>query len=316
MERAEIARRGRVLFLYNVPNWAIHHVGQDWAARIAARHDVTLMRFGEHERESPSAWDHVVWGYSTLGYSGRMLRRSLSSRPLAWLRWRRASGAPFAAVVQDPSELFPEVSDWKHAPPRTSHLRRFDRLAVTSNEMQEAMHRLGYATVKINTRSRLPIRERDEIVREPLRAFTRAQEYPRKNLPLFHALKRNAPPMVERFDAILGRTVLPAEAYARQIDDHNMYVCTSWQEGGPLPLMDALRRGCVVLTTRVGQTDELIQHGVNGFFCDTEQAFGTRIRELAEDRDRLMEMRFRALELSAATDAADTVVNQLTEFLP
>lgn len=305
-----------MLFLYNVPDWAIHHVGLEWAGRIAATHDVTLMQFGTHEREDPDAWDHVVWGYSTLGYSGRMLLRSLSARPQGWLRWQRAGGAPLAAVVQDPSELFPEVPDWRHAPARTSHLRRFDRLAVTSNEMQEALRRLGYEAVKVNTRSWLPRRARGEIVHEPMRAFTRAREYPRKNLSLFRALEQCAPRTVDRFEALLGREVLPPEAYARRIDGYNVYVCTSWQEGGPLPLMDALQRGCVVLTTRVGQTDELIEHGGNGYFCETEQEFAGRIRELAEDREQLLVMRLRALELAAASDAANTVAAQLSEFVP
>lgn len=30
------ARRTRVLFLYNVPDWAIHNVGRDWAALLEA----------------------------------------------------------------------------------------------------------------------------------------------------------------------------------------------------------------------------------------------------------------------------------------
>ena len=182
------APRTRVLFLYNIPDWAIHNVGRDWAALLEATHEFEFMRFGDHEREDPEAYDHVLWGYSTLGHSGRMLLESIARRPLAWWRWKSHSNERFAAVVQDPSEVFPEVADWKHARPRLSHLRRFSRLAVTSNEMRDVLQGLGYEATRIPTHSLLPLRERAALVLEPLRVFTRAQAYPRKNLGLFMAL--------------------------------------------------------------------------------------------------------------------------------
>lgn len=306
--------RRRVLFLYNVPDWAIHNVGRDWASLLADTHDFTLVRFGGHETEDPARYDHVVWGYSTLRYSGRMLARSVARRPLAWARWRRP--APnHAAVVQDPSEVFPEVADWKRAAPRTAHLSRFARLAVTSNEMRDALAAAGLAATKVNTRSLLPARDPAGLAPEPLRAFTRAIEYPRKNLALFRAVRARAGNAAERFDELLGSDVVPAAQYAARLDGYNCYVCTSWQEGGPLPLMDAQRRGCVVLTTRVGQTDERVEDGVNGFFCDDAEVFERRLRQLAADPGLLLRMRRAALERASAPDA-DRVRAQLLEFLP
>ena len=307
--------RRRVLFLYNVPDWAIHNVGRDWASLLEGTHDFTLERFGRHEGEDPSAYDHVVWGYSTLRYSGRMLAESLSRRPLRWLRWQLAGAPNRVAVVQDPSEVFPQVADWKRAPARTGHLRRFARLAVTSNEMRGALGVLGLKTVKVNTRSLLPLRDPAAIVTEPLRAFTRAQDYPRKNLALFHSLRSRLGGALDRCDALLGTAVLPQAEYAARLDGYNCYVCTSWQEGGPLPLMDAQRRGCVVLTTRVGQTDERVIDGVNGFFCKDEAAFERRLRQLADDPTLFLHMRHAALARAAMPDA-DRVRAQLLEFLP
>jgi glycosyltransferase involved in cell wall biosynthesis len=139
--------------------------------------------------------------------------------------------------------------------------------------------------------------------------------YPRKNLALFEALRARFAGGSGRFDAITGMGVVPAADYARRIDDYNCYVCTSWQEGGPLPLMDAQRRGCVVLTTRVGQTDELVEDGVNGWFCDDERAFAARIGQLRDDPALMREMRLRTLERAADTREA-TVRAQLREFLP
>ena len=309
------APRRRVLFLYNVPGWAIHNVGLDWAGLLADTHAFTLARFGEHEREDPAGYDHVVWGYSTLRWSGRMLLASLARGPFAWRRWAVARGGNLAAVVQDPSEVFPETAGWVHAPARTAHLARFARLAVTSNEMRDALASAGLAAVKVNTRSRLPLRDPAALAAEPLRVCTRAMDYPRKNLALFRAVQARVAGVAERCDALLGGRVLPEAGYAAQLDGYNCYVCTSWQEGGPLPLMDAQRRGCVVLTTRVGQTDELVEHGVNGYFCASADDFAARLGELAADPALLLRLRRAALERAAA-DRAATVRAQLLEFLP
>jgi len=307
--------RRRVLFLYNVPGWAIHNVGLDWASLLEDTHAFTFARFGEHERERPEHHDHVVWGYSTLRWSGRMLAASLARGPFDWWRWARARGGPLAAVVQDPSEVFPEVRDWRRHPPRLAHLSRFSRLAVTSNEMREALTAAGLSVVQVSTRSRIPARDPATLVEEPLRVCTRALDYPRKDLALFRALQAGAAGRAERFDGLIGGPLLAPADYAAQLDGYNCYVCTSWQEGGPLPLMDAQRRGCVVLTTRVGQTDERVEHGVNGFFCDDAAAFERRLRELAADPALLLRMR-RATLARAATDDSARVRAQLREFLP
>jgi hypothetical protein len=311
--RAE--RRKRVLFLYNVPEWAIHNVGRYWASLISDTHDVTLMQFGHHENEDPAAYDHVVWGYSTLRHSGRMLLASLRARPLGWLRWRRHDTYRPCAVIQDPCELFPEVPDWKKRRSRRSHLGKFRRLAVTSNEMRDVMTELGYDVVKVNTRSLLPLRDPASLETEGLRVLTRTREYPRKNLALFHALRRRFHGVIEHCDAVVGDAVMPQGDYVDLLDRHNCYVCTSWQEGGPLPLMDALQRGCAVLTTRVGQTDELIEEGGNGFFCAGEEEFAARILQLHESPRLLRDMRLRALSLAGARQD-DRIRDQLLAFLP
>ncbi len=309
------AARPRVLFLYNVPDWAIHNVGRDWAALLADTHDVTLARFGRHEGLDVRDYEHVVWGYSTLRYSGRMLAESVLRRPLGWWRWQSAPGGNLAAVVQDPSELFPEVARWRTAVPSLAHLSRFARLAVTSNEMRAALGAQGLQAVKVNTRSLLPARDPAALTAEPLRVFTRALEYPRKNLALFRSLQQALGGQVERVDAVLGARVLAEPEYIALLDQYNCYVCTSWQEGGPLPLMDALRRGCVVLTTRVGQTDELSVNGENGFFCEDAAEFTARLHELRGDRARLLAMR-RAALARAGVSTDDAVRAQLRAFLP
>lgn len=308
-------KRTRVLFLYNVPDWAIHNVGRDWAALLSDTHEFTLVQFGRHEHEDQDAYDHVVWGYSTLDYSGRMLLESVTRRPWAWWRWRRHAGRNFAAVVQDPSEVFPEVPDWKRSQPAATHLQRFARLAVTSNEMREALQRCGVPATQVSTHSLLPVRSSDTIVREPLRAYTRAQNYPRKNLAMFDSVQAAIRGTIERCDGLIGGAVMSQAEYVAAIDGYNTYLCTSFQEGGPLPVMDAMRRGCVVLTTRVGQTDTLIEHGVNGYFCENDSEFVARLLELAADPERLFEMRQRSLERAGRPIGASELA-ALRAFLP
>ena len=48
------------------------------------------------------------------------------------------------------------------------------------------------------------------------------------------------------------------------------YLCTSWHEGTPNPALEAAACGVPVITTRVGNMPELIEHGVNGFFVDPQ----------------------------------------------
>ena len=45
-------------------------------------------------------------------------------------------------------------------------------------------------------------------------------------------------------------------------------VCTSYSEGGPRVVAEALACGTPIITTRVGLGSELIEDGVNGFFID------------------------------------------------
>ena len=296
--------RRRVLFLYNDAGWAVHNVGLDWASLLADSHEFTLRRFGSHESLDPEDYDHVVWGYSTLRYSGRMLLASLFARPGGWLRWRAIAPERARAVVQDPSEVFPEVPGWRSAPARLAPLGRFGRLAVTSTEMSDALAARGLRAHRVPTRSLLPVRDAGELAGEPLRVYTRARDYPRKNLALFHAVRRAVADEVERFDAWLGGAILPLPEYVAAIDRYNCYVCTSWQEGGPLPLADAQRRGCVVLTTRVGQTDEWVTHGENGFFCERSGEFVERLRELNRDPALLLRMRHCAIERARAQEPA------------
>lgn len=50
------------------------------------------------------------------------------------------------------------------------------------------------------------------------------------------------------------------------------YVVSSRQEGGPKAVLEAMACGVPLISTRVGQATDLVQHGENGFLADLEDA--------------------------------------------
>ena len=84
-------------------------------------------------------------------------------------------------------------------------------------------------------------------------------------------------------------------SYIQMIDRTPIYVCTSWQEGGPLPAMDVMSRGGVVVTTPVGQIQEIITDGESGFLCDNSKDFERTLTRLFGDPVFLLKARIKSL---------------------
>jgi glycosyltransferase involved in cell wall biosynthesis len=55
---------------------------------------------------------------------------------------------------------------------------------------------------------------------------------------------------------------------ARAYQALDVYLVTSRQEGGPKAVLEALATGVPLVSTRVGQAQELVEHGVNGWLAD------------------------------------------------
>lgn len=61
-------------------------------------------------------------------------------------------------------------------------------------------------------------------------------------------------------------------------------ICTSYSEGGPRVVAEALACGVPVITTRVGLAAELVRDGENGFVCDWNAAeLGRRLAQIVAD---------------------------------
>jgi len=94
---------------------------------------------------------------------------------------------------------------------------------------------------------------------------------------------------------------------------HASDVClvTSRQEGGPKAILEAMATGTPIVSTRVGQATELIQHGVNGWLADVEDtdlaSHVVAVRETGQQLDTVRREGRRTAE-------ANSYANQLPQW--
>ncbi|TVZ59151.1 glycosyltransferase involved in cell wall biosynthesis [Flavobacteriaceae bacterium MAR_2010_105] len=81
----------------------------------------------------------------------------------------------------------------------------------------------------------------------------------------------------------------------------NVLVITSYREGLPLVLMEAMSHGVIVIATNVGSIHEHIENGINGFLIDNyvdtkliQQAISEKIVDLYMDQDLRKKMSLNA----------------------
>ena len=265
--------------LYIHSGWAIETVGRLWFTdqRIAR---VTFIRASDPALtpELMSKHDFVWYGYSSL----------FKSHP--------CDPSKAILAVHDPAELFPERADWKTScsirEERIAHLRSVRAVVVISEEMRELLQAAGVYALRLPTRSQIPPRPASELADPaPLAILGVGRIYRRKNFEQFQRVARAARPLGIRAYLKGDHFPLSEEGYIALLDRHPIYLCTSFQEGGPLPVMDAMRRGAVVLTTPVGQATEIIEHGKNGFICQTDAEFISVLSMLADDPAELQRLR-------------------------
>jgi glycosyltransferase involved in cell wall biosynthesis len=88
---------------------------------------------------------------------------------------------------------------------------------------------------------------------------------------------------------------------------HQVDVClvTSRQEGGPKAVLEALATGVPLVSTRVGQTTELVQDGHNGLLADVDDvdALAAAVERVYDDRD--LRARLRAAGRKTAESHAE-----------
>lgn len=76
------------------------------------------------------------------------------------------------------------------------------------------------------------------------------------------------------------------ERYYRQAD---ILVLTSWHEGTPNVIMEAMASGLPVVATRVGGVEDLVSDRT-GYLCDTYEELADRVRELVHNPAKRLEL--------------------------
>jgi glycosyltransferase involved in cell wall biosynthesis len=278
--RKSLDRRRSFLVLHDINGWALDHVFEMWFAECS---DFRVVRRNWSCFSTARAfigYDAVIFGYLDI-----YLRFCFDPKRSI-------------VVIHDPCEIFPQIPDWKNAEPdphKIDILKRLRAVIVISQEMEDILRSHGVSVHRIPTMSRLPVLESKISRDQPVRAISIYKEYPRKNSPCLKRLAENGRKS-SAWDLLLHQNPdYSDQEYIKMIDLHPIYVCASWQEGGPLPAMDVMSRGGVVVTTPVGQIQEIITHDESGFLCENEEDFEQVLRRLFNDSEYLLQVRIKSL---------------------
>lgn len=292
----------KILYLYNKKDWAIHNVGKLWFSKTPQDISVDMADYHELSVEDFDKYDYVwfsLYIYEKFNYDQN---KSI-------------------ITIHDPIELFPQQIDWKlHkiGPEKIEFIKQFRYLNVISLEIKSILTSYGISSFHISTSSLLPFREESEISvvdNDHCKLLSVANKYQRKNLPLLQSIKSDLVLKDIIMDIKLGDEVLLEDKYINLFDTHNTYICTSFQEGGPLPAMDAMARGLAVITTPVGQIQELVIDGYNGYICETKEEFLDKIFSLCSDKILLNKMRLNSLDsIKKLRDPMD-ITGAISKFL-
>lgn len=258
-------QRSSVLVLHDVDGWALDHVFDLWFAKMQSTRVVRANGMACSTCRAFQGFDAVVFGYLDI-----------------YLRFN-FDPARSIVVIHDPCELFPQISDWKNAEPdpkRMQVIKTLRGVIVISKEMESILNGYGIKTWLVPTMSRLPVIQMQEISVVPTAAVSIFKDYPRKNANQLRRLAKRGKETGRWNLQLYENPDFNEEEYLKMIDSSPIYVCSSWQEGGPLPAMDVMSRGGVVVTSPVGQVQEMITHGDSGFICRSDSEFEGVLTEL------------------------------------
>lgn len=278
----------RILYVHS--GWAIYNVGLCWFSGLEGV-SCTMVSTEDFVANPALELSHdiVMFGYTDI--MQRCQHLSLTR--------------PLVVCVHDPLELFDQVVEWKQFAPYSHAIdlyKRAERVLCISHEMQRHLASAGIVAVRVPTASLLPATTPTHIrckavAALPLRAITVGRIYPRKRFELFNEIARvsQREGLPVTFEAKLDDSPLPEQEYISYLDNADIYIVTSFQEGGPLPAMDAMRRGLAVLSTAVGQMQEIIEDGISGFLCNNLSEFVGRLKLISRDRELLERMQHQSL---------------------
>ncbi len=313
----------RVVSLYDFDDWAIHNVGKALVAPAAARGVELVLEHEQRFLREPRACDVLHFGYSWIRRGGFDYRRYAPALTVTVhdplevsnfrnrFDWARLPMRPFnyhdfdrVSVISP--EMVGVLRDRYDTPPYLTPTFPYDADAVLAAGC-EAAARPGGGTVRFTAVVAGSAYESWGEVRERLRGWQgyardeRGRPSLRQLGSMFIRKRRKNQPWLTRLAAHVGRlpnaaadfrtgadqAKLARDAYLRRLAGADVYVCTSYMEGGPLPVMEAVLAGLAVLTTPVGQTEQWVTHGENGFFCRTYRDFARAAERYAREPELL-----------------------------
>jgi len=323
----------RVLYLYDHEDWAIHNVGKT-LVQPAAAHGVRVECLAADEfHRSPRRADVLYFGYSWLRQPARDYR-TFAEAVVATVHdpmeisnfrhrhdWARLPLVPFdfssfhrvSTTSTEMHAVFRErygvdtylTPTFPHDHERllqmpSGHAGDDVRAVTFTASVAGGAYEPWHAV-----RQRLRYWRgytRDERGRlSPRQMTTLLARKRRKNIPLLERIGRH----VERrqgccdFRLMDSASVAPRDEYVKRLGSADVYVCTSFMEGGPLPVMEAVLAGLAVLTTRVGQTPHWVSHGHNGYFCQTYGEFRDAVDAYLDRPDLLAAHQAHSRQLGA-----------------
>jgi glycosyltransferase involved in cell wall biosynthesis len=247
-------------------------------------------------------WDYIWYGYSSL-----------------YKQFPCPIGKAIIAV-HDPVELFSERPDWrsdaKICSELCSTLRCARGIITISEEMRNILHDNNIRSYLIPTKSNLPLRDPAQLNQSDAFQFLNVGRiYKRKNFEQFKRLASACRSFHINSRLKHDHFASSVDSYISLLDQYPVYVCTSFQEGGPLPLMDAMHRGAVPISAPVGQVPEIITHGVNGFICSSDADFIRTLLHLSENPKDLYSLRIAALSSIARLRSHQAVSERAINFI-
>jgi hypothetical protein len=304
----------KILYIYDKKNWAIHNVGRLWLEGCQGV-KTDFIPIEDLPRTSLRMYDIIWYGYIGMFYrQGRKTYANL----IPPLKNLLAIGKSVISI-HDPSEVFPLLQDWQDQRiGRTirwiiTHARA---IVVASKEMEKLLILRGKNVRIIPTMSSLPSIDENAVITKKCSVYGVFSSHPRKNPALVENLRRFCNDSINvKFDYKEGYTILAENEYIKELDSHEIFICTSFQEGGPIPAMDAMMRGSVVLTTPVGQIQEIIVNGKNGYICRNEQEFRSILSLLGKDLSLLHQLRLASRRTILAERNKGDIQTKVREFL-
>ena len=272
----------KILYIHDYENWAIHNVGKLWLDN----NDIEVQYINFNSIKSCNnfgTFDYVIFGFSTL-----------------WVKMQYM-GENAIIVFHDPVEVFREknISQYKNK-----------KIIVASSEVHELLKQRNIFSTIIPTTTLLEYRD-ELFCNEEAKIISINSGDKRKNND---QLRKFFKYYNFEFNLKIGLHIKSIEEYTKCLDDSNIYICMSVYEGGPLTAFDAMARGCIVLSTKVGQLTELIVDEYNGFLLDKEEDFYEKLNWIKNNKDWLLNARNNSIKTLKEKRNKESIKQKIKQY--